>query len=64
MEKLDKIIDKIVIIFLVFMTICIAISVYIFIDFYNDYKCSTRDEKYFNEHNCVRYLKWKTNILN
>ena len=57
MEKLDKIIDKIVIIFLVFMTICIAISVYIFIDFYNDYKCSTRDEKYFNEHNCVRYLK-------
>lgn len=47
MEKLDKIIDKIVIIF----------SVYIFIDFYNDYKCSTRDEKYFNEHNCVRYLK-------
>ena len=56
MEKLDKIIDKIVIIFFVFITICIAISVYIFIDFYNDYKCSTRDEKYFNEHNCVRYL--------
>lgn len=59
MEKLDKIIDKIVIIFFVFITICIAISVFIFIDFYNDYKCSTRDEKYFNEHNCVRYLNEK-----
>lgn len=57
MKKLDKITDNIVMIFLVFITIVIVIGVYIFIDFYNDYKCSTHNEKYFNEHNCIRYLK-------
>lgn len=57
MKKLNKIIDKIIMIFLVFIIIVIVIGVYIFIDFYNDYKCSTSNEKYFNEHNCVRYLK-------
>lgn len=57
MKKIDKLTDKIVMIFLVFIIIVIVIVAFIFIDFYNDYKCSTSNEKYFNEHNCVRYLK-------
>lgn len=50
MDKVDKII---IIAFILF----IFIIGYLFIDFYNDYKCSTRDSEYFKKHNCERYAK-------
>lgn len=50
MDKVDKII---IVSFILF----IIILIYLIIDFYNDYKCSTRDNEYFITHNCERYKK-------
>ena len=41
--------------FVIFIIIC-ALFVYIIIDFYNDYKCSTTtDIRWFLDNNCMRY---------
>ena len=41
--------------FVIFIIIC-ALFVYIMIDFYNDYKCSTTtDIRWFLDNNCMRY---------
>lgn len=42
--------------FVVFVIIC-ALFVYIMIDFYNDYMCSTTTNlEWFKTHNCIKYF--------
>ena len=32
--------------------------IFLLLDFYNDYKCSTStDINYYNEHNCIKYYE-------
>jgi len=42
----------------IIICIFILITIYIGINFYNDYQCSTTtDPNYWVEHNCIKYCK-------
>lgn len=48
---------KILLVLLAVVLLISAIWVYILVDFYNDWKCSTTtDIKWFIENNCQRYM--------
>lgn len=54
---MEKVFNALVVTIIILFILCIIMVIFLLSDFYNDYKCSTRDNEYFKEHNCERYLK-------